>query len=744
LERAGAEDLKAKTSAGWRLGDDEIAAIAEGRHGDPFAVLGAHSTEGGAVIRAFVPHAETLEVLDGAGKRLATLDMRNPDGVFEAFAKGARLPLVYRLRASNAGGIWEIEDPYRFGPVLGPVDDYLLVEGTHRQLYQRLGAHLMRHEGAQGVHFAVWAPHAQRVSVVGDFNEWDGRRGLMRRRIDSGLWEIFIPRLHEGAVYKYEIIGRNGELLPLKADPFGFASELRPSTASVVSRIDAFDWTDDAHLKARRERDPRRSPMSIYEVHLGSWRRRDDGWFLSYDEIADSLIPYVKDMGFTDIELLPVTEHPLDDSWGYQPIGLFAPTRRFGDPAGFARFVDKAHAAGLGVILDWAPAHFPTDEHGLANFDGTALYEHADPRRGFHPDWNTAIYDFGKREVSNVLLSNALYWLEVFHVDGLRVDAVASMLYLDYSRREGEWAPNAEGGRENREAEAFLKSLNRLVYGVRPEAITVAEESTSWPGVSRPTDTGGLGFGFKWNMGWMNDTLDYMSEDPIHRKYHHRKLTFGLLYAYSENFVLPLSHDEVVHGKGSIIGRMPGDDWSKFAGTRAYYAFMWSYPGKKLLFMGQEFGQWREWNFNSGLDWNLLDWAPHRGLQATVRDLNRIYRENPALHARDCEGDGFRWIVVDDADQSVLAWVRYGDWGDSPIAVACNFTPVPRYGYRIGLPGEGRWREIFNSDAGEYGGSGAGNLGEIFALPAPSHGFDASAEITLPPLATVIFRYEPG
>ena len=734
--------MKRSGSAGWRLGEDELAALAEARHGDPFAVLGPHALGDATVIRAIVPHAETLHVSTGPGQTIAQLQKRHPDGVFEGLVEGP-LPPAYSLQAASAHGVWTVEDPYRFGPVLGPLDDHLFMEGAHWRLFDRLGAHPMLHEGAHGVQFAVWAPNARRVSVVGDFNGWDGRRALMRRRVDSGIWEIFIPGATEGAVYKYEIIGAGGELQPLKADPFGFASELRPSTASVVARSDSFEWHDQDHLEARRARDPRRSPMSIYEVHLGSWRRRPDGGFLSYDEIADALIPYAVDMGFTDLELMPVSEHPLDDSWGYQPIGLFAPTRRFGDPEGFARLVDRAHQAGLGVILDWVPAHFPTDPHGLARFDGTALYEYADPRRGFQPDWNTAVFDFGRREVVNMLLANALYWLEVFHADGLRVDAVASMLYLDYSRKAGEWLPNAEGGRENREAEAFLKQLNAQVYAARPGAITIAEESTSWAGVSLPTDAGGLGFGFKWNMGWMNDTLDYMAKDPVHRRFHHDRLTFGLIYAFSENFVLPLSHDEVVHGKGTILSRMPGDDWRQFAGVRSYYGFMWGYPGKKLLFMGQEFGQRHEWDFRGELDWGVLQSPPHKALQTVVRDLNRIHRDNPALHARDCEGDGFRWIVVDDADQSVAAWIRFGAPGDPPVAVVCNLTPVPRGAYRLGLPGAGRWTEIFNSDALDYGGSGLGNLGEIQATPTPAHGYEASAEIVLPPLTTLFLRRQP-
>jgi 1,4-alpha-glucan branching enzyme len=734
--------LTSPASGGWRLSQEDIAAIVEARHGDPFAVLGGHETPLGFVVRAFVPHADAVEVIAPGGKMMDLMQI-HPDGLFEGLAADKPPPNVYRLRAINRGGAWELDDPYRFGPVWGEMDDHLLVEGAHRRLWEKLGAHLMTHQGSRGAHFAVWAPHARRVSVVGDFNGWDGRCGPMRKRIDSGVWEIFVPGVTAGAAYKYEILGPQGELLPLKADPFGFASELRPLTASVVARIDDFGWRDQSYIQARSQGEARRKPISIYEVHLGSWRRRADGWFNSYDQIADQLIPYAVDMGFTHLELMPISEHPLDASWGYQPIGLFAPSRRFGDPQGFARLVDRAHRAGLGVILDWAGAHFPVDPHGMARFDGTALYEHADPRRGFHPDWNTAIFDFGRREVVNTLLANALYWLEVFHIDGLRVDAVASMLHLDYSRKAGEWLPNAQGGRENREAEAFLKALNILVHAAHPGVLMIAEESTTWPGVSRPVHEGGLGFGFKWNMGWMNDTLEYVSKDPVHRRFHHRELTFGLLYAFTENFVLPLSHDEVVHGKGSILARMPGDDWQKFAGLRAYYGFMWGYPGKKLLFMGQEFGQWSEWNFNASLDWALLDFPMHGGLAAAVRDLNRLYRETPALHARDCEPDGFRWIVVDDADQSVAAWLRLGADGDPPVAVICNFTPVPREGYRIGLPMEGRWDEIFNSDALVYGGSGMGNLGGVTAESWRAHGFSASAEIVIPPLSAVYFRYRP-
>ena len=734
--------MSAASAPDWRLSDGDVTAIVEGRCSDPFAVLGPHEAQGGLAIRAFAPGAERLEARAPDGSALAALQLRHPLGLFEGFApRGRRAP--YRLHAANAAAEWSFDDPYRFGPVLGPLDDHLLVEGQHRRLWERLGAHVLKHEGAAGVHFAVWAPHAQRVSVVGDFNQWDGRRSQMRKRIDSGVWEIFVPELGEGCCYKYEIIGPKGELLPLKADPFGASAELRPATASRVARVDDLAWTDAAYLEAHRAPGAWSRPISIYEAHLGSWRRTPDGGFLSYDQLAESLIPYAAGLGFTHLELMPVAEHPLDASWGYQPVGLYAPTRRFGDPDGFARFVDAAHRAGLGVILDWPAAHFPTDAHGLYRFDGTPLYEDADARRGFHPDWNTAIFDFGRREVMNFLLANALYWLEVFHVDGLRVDAVASMLYLDYSRRPGEWAPNVRGGRENLEAEAFLKALNTVVHGAHPGALMIAEESTTWPGVSRPVDEGGLGFGFKWNMGWMNDTLAYVSKDPVYRRHHHRQLTFGLVYAFSENFVLPLSHAEVVHGKGSILARMPGDDWRKFANARAYYGFMWGYPGKKLMFMGQEFGQRAEWNFNQGLDWELLQHASHQGLQRAVGDLNRLYRETPALHARDCEAEGFRWIVVDDEAQSVVAWLRFGAPGDPPVAVVCNFTPEPRSPYRIGLPHAGWWREVFNSDAGVYGGSGLGNLGGTHAHETPSHGYPASAEIVLPPLATVYFRYEP-
>ncbi len=726
----------------WRADEAEVDAVLAARQDDPFAVLGPHQSAEGWAIRAFVPFASDVRAIGRDGAPIVALERRKGD-FFEGLAKGLERRPLYRLEARNATAQWSYEDGYAFGPALGPLDDHLLVEGTHRQLYRRLGAQVTTHEGVDGVLFALWAPQASRVSIVGDFNQWDGRRCQMRKRHDSGLWEFFAPGLGAGAVYKYEIISADGALQPLKADPFGFEGEMRPSTASVVALTDDFQWTDADYLERRKEGEPRRKAMSIYEVHLGSWRRADDGAFLTYDQLADSLIPYAVDLGFTHLELLPVSEHPLDASWGYQPIGLFAPTRRFGDPAGFARFVDRAHAAGLGVILDWVPAHFPTDAHGLAHFDGAPLYENADPRRGFHPDWNTAIYDFGRREVANFLYASALYWIDRFHIDGLRVDAVASMLYLDYSRKPGEWAPNPDGSNDNREAVAFIRRANELVCAGFPGAVMIAEESTAWAGVSAPVSAGGLGFHFKWNMGWMHDTLEYVARDPIYRRWSHDKLTFGLLYAFSENFILPISHDEVVHGKGSVIGKIPGDEWQRFATARAYYGFMWGHPGKKLLFMGQEFGQTSEWNFDAALPWWLLDHKPHQGLQAFIRDLNGLYRDRPALHARDCEAEGFRWIVVNDDAQSVLAFARYGAEGDRPVAVVCNFTPVPRVGYRLGLPDVGRWREILNSDAAAYGGSNMGNLGGVSAEERPAHGFPASAVLTLPPLSTLFFEFDP-
>ena len=718
--------------------DSDIAAIVAGAHGDPFAVLGVHEAGPGFVARCFVPHAETVTAYTLDGSEAGELGRRHDAGFFEGrLSIRERRPLRYLAR--NAGGEWWLTDPYSFGPVLGPMDDYYIAEGSHLRLFDKLGAHAIDHEGASGFNFAVWAPNARRVSVVGDFNDWDGRRHTMRRRHDTGIWEVFIPDIGPGRPYKYEIVGAQGEVLPLKADPWATRSELRPATASVTAAPLSHEWGDDDHRAFWRGADHRRCPISILEVHAGSWRRHDDGSFLSWDELADRLIPYVVDCGFTHIEFLPISEHPYDPSWGYQTTGLFAPTARFGEPEGFARFVDGAHRAGIGVILDWVPAHFPVDAHGLILFDGTALYEHADPRQGFHPDWHTAIYNFGRREVLSFLVNNALYWAETFHVDGLRVDAVASMLYLDYSRKSGEWIPNERGGRENLEAVRFLQKTNATVYGQHPGVMTIAEELTSWPKVSHPVHEGGLGFGFKWNMGFMHDTLQYMAREPVHRKHHHNDLTFGLLYAFSENFVLPLSHDEVVHGKRALLGKMPGDDWQKFANLRAYYAFMWGYPGKKLLFMGQEFAQRGEWSEERALDWHLLDHEPHRGMQRLVRDLNSLYRSRPALHGRDCEPEGFSWMIADDKESSVYAWARHCP-GANPVAVVSNFTPVPRENYSVPLPRAGRWREILNTDASGYGGSGKGNGGAVEAARG-SEGISAS--MLLPPLATLMFEFEP-
>jgi 1,4-alpha-glucan branching enzyme len=714
-----------------------IEALLEGTHADPFSLLGTHAGPEGTFARALLPGAEQANAYSLGGGYLGQLERIDERGLFEGRVSGDPQPVRYHCTSGTNG--WWVADSYSFGPVLGPVDDLLISEGTHYRLFDKLGAHLIEHEGAAGVHFAVWAPNAVLVSLVGDFNDWDMRRHPMRRRDDIGVWEIFVPDIGASRAYKYRIVGPDGAVQPLKADPYAFASELRPATASVTARPAKPDWGDAGHRAFWASVDPRRQPISIYEVHAGSWQRDEHGWFLSWDDLADRLIPYVADLGFTHIEFLPVNEHPYDPSWGYQATGLFAPTARHGGPDGFARFVDGAHRAGIGVLIDWVPAHFPIDEHGLARFDGTALYEHEDPRLGFHPDWNTAIYNFGRREVAAFLVNNALFWAERYHVDGLRVDAVASMLYRDYSRKDGEWIPNSSGGRENWEAVEFLRSLNRAVYGSHPGILTFAEESTSWPGVTLPTHEGGphsanLGFGFKWNMGFMNDTLRYMRRDAIHRRFHHDDITFGLIYAFSENYVLPLSHDEVVHGKGSLLEKMSGDDWQKFANLRAYYGMMWGYPGKKLLFMGQEFAQRREWSEERALDWDLLAAPAHAGVSALLRDLNRIYREKPALHARDCEGEGFEWVVVNDAENSVFAWLRKAP-GARPVAVICNLTPAVHPNYGIPLPESGVWREIINTDSTLYGGSGQGNLGQVRA----DHGF---AHVALPPLATIMLEYE--
>jgi 1,4-alpha-glucan branching enzyme len=670
------------------------------------------------------------------------------DGLFEALFPAAGAPFVYRLETTDERGQGrEFDDPYRFPSTLSDYDLHLLGEGTHYKAYERLGAHLCTLEGVAGVVFAVWAPNARRASVVGDFNQWDGRRHPMRCHPGNGIWEIFIPALAEGERYKFEILSRSGELLALKADPYAFAFEPEtPRTAAVVSSLDGYTW-GDAHWMAKRERqNALESPIAIYEVHLGSWMRVPDeaNRFLTYRELAPKLAAYVEEMGYTHVQLLPVMEHPFYGSWGYQTIGYFAPTRRYGTPHDFMYFVDHLHQRGIGVILDWVPAHFPRDPHGPGYFDGTHLYEHEDPRQREHPDWGTLVFNYSRNEVANFLIGNALYWLERYHLDGLRVDAVASMLYLDYGRKPGEWIPNQFGGNENLAAIAFLKRFNDAVYHYHPGTMTIAEESTAWPMVSRPTYLGGLGFGFKWNMGWMHDLLDYMSRDPAHRKYHHNQLTFGLLYAWHENFILPLSHDEVVHGKGSLHGKMPGDDWQKFANLRAFYAFMYGHPGKKLLFMGNEFGQTGEWDHDQSLDWHLLEMGPyHQGLQRLVKDLNRLYRSEAALHQVDFEPAGFSWIDPNDADQSVASFLRRARDGQDCVLFVFNFTPVPRGGYRLGVPREGFYRELLNTDAGLYGGSNVGNPHGAWAEPTAWQGQPYSLTLTLPPLATLVLKRAP-
>ncbi len=711
-----------------------VEALVQGRHGDPFALLGPHGGE----LRSFQPGARAVTALARDGDEvLAELQQVHPAGIFAGrLAREA----PYRLRITWPGGVQETEDPYSFGLLLGSLDLHFFAEGRHFELPKVFGAQPMTLEGVPGVRFAVWAPNARRVSVVGPFNGWDGRRHPMRLRPEAGVWELFIPRLQPGALYKYEVVGADGALLPLKADPLALATEAPPATASRILGAQ-FRWTDDAWMAARAARQAPDAPISIYEVHAGSWWRDARGVAPDWDRLADRLIPYAQGMGFTHLEFLPVTEHPFGGSWGYQPLGLFAPSARFGPPEGFARFVDRAHAAGLGVILDWVPAHFPTDAHGLYRFDGTALYEHADPREGFHRDWNTAIYNFGRNEVRGFLLASALHWLERYHVDGLRVDAVASMLYRDYSRPAGEWVPNRYGGRENEEAVAFLRELNTVVAERCPGAVVIAEESTAWPGVTKPVAEGGLGFAYKWNMGWMHDTLRYVERDPMYRSHHHDDMTFGLVYAWSERFVLPLSHDEVVYGKGSLLGKMPGDSWQRFANLRAYLGFMWTHPGKKLLFMGGELAQPAEWNHDAQIAWPLLDAPAHRGVQRLVHDLNAVYRAVPALHRGDAVPEGFRWVVGDDRAQSVFAWLRLGREEDPPVLVVCNFTPVPRHGYRIGVPRGGIWHEAVNTDGAAYGGTNSGNGGSVTAEPIASHGYADSLSLFLPPLATLILLH---
>jgi 1,4-alpha-glucan branching enzyme len=731
-ERAAADrELQVDPNAARALAAAEVA--------DPFALLGPHRLGDWMVVRAFLPGASRAEVLAaGSGEVLAQMAAIQVDGLFAARIEPDR---GYRLRVHWPGGVQETEDPYAFDTLLGELDLHLFAEGRHQQLARAFGAHCIEIDGVRGVRFAVWAPNARRVSVVGNFNHWDGRRHPMRKRVEAGVWELFIPRLQSGERYKYEILGPHG-LLPQKADPVALQAETPPRTASVVSDPTPFDWHDDDWMARREHCQGPTAAISVYEMHAGSWRRKDGGQRApTWDELGDALIPYVQALGFTHIELLPIMVHPFGGSWGYQPLGLFAPHAEHGEPVALARFIDRCHQAGIGVLLDWVPAHFPTDAHGMAHFDGTALYEHADPREGFHQDWNTLIYNMGRHEVRGFLIASALHWLEHFHLDGLRVDAVASMLYRDYSRAEGEWVPNLYGGRENLESIQFLRQLNTSIRERCPGAVMIAEESTAWPGVTQPVEHGGLGFHYKWNMGWMHDTLQYVARDPVYRHWNHHQLTFGLVYAFSERFVLPLSHDEVVHGKGSLIGRMPGDPWQRFANLRAYLGFMWGHPGKKLLFMGGEIAQEREWNHDRELDWGLLDDPFHRGAHDLVRDLNAVYREHPALHASDCDGHGFRWLIENDRENSVFAFLRTSA-DAAPVIVISNFTPVPRHGYRIGAPLSGGWREILNSDAALYAGSNVGNRGRVVASGTPCHGQPHSICLTLPPLATLMLAWQ--
>jgi 1,4-alpha-glucan branching enzyme len=704
----------------------EAYAVIEGRHSDPFRYLGPHVENGSSVVRVFLPDAEGVAVIDEQGHE-SDLQRIHDAGLFEGRLRNGSQH--YRLRARYGERQVEIEDPYRFPPILSDLDLYLLGEGTHMHPYDKLGAHPMVLDGVEGVGFAVFAPSAKRVSVVGDFNLWDGRRHAMRVR-GNGFWEIFVPEAKTGAKYKYEIIGPDSHLLPLKSDPLAFAAELRPQTASIVIDQNAIQRPQPAPPGVNALS----APISIYEVHLGSWRRQHGGRWLSYRELAEELPAYAHDMGFTHVEFLPINEHPFDGSWGYQPTGLFAPTSRFGSPADFAALIDGCHRKGLGVILDWVPGHFPDDPHGLARFDGTALYEHENPQQGRHLDWNTLVYNYGRTEVANFLLGSGLFWLDRYSIDGLRVDAVASMLYLDYSRPEGGWIPNRYGGRENLDAINLLRRFNTELFARFPNATTAAEESTAWPMVSRPVEWGGLGFGYKWNMGWMHDTLEYVSKDPIYRKHHHGQILFGLHYAFFENFILPLSHDEVVYGKRSILGRMPGDEWQRFANLRAYYGFMFGHPGKKLLFMGSEFGQENEWRHDHSLDWHLLEQPRHAGIQALVRDLNRLYRTVPALHEFDCEDAGFEWLVMHDAGRSVFAWLRKGRQTQERCLVVVNFTPEVYRDYRIKVPFSGTWREVLNTDSALYGGTNIGNAGAVRAL---DEGTIPEVSLVVPPLAAI-------
>ncbi|MGR3806735.1 1,4-alpha-glucan branching protein GlgB [Pasteurella testudinis] len=717
-----------------------IEALLGGRHSDPFAVLGMHETDNGIEVRVLMPDASRVSIIDKESQQeIVEMECLHEDGFFAAVMPDRHDFFTYQLNVLWGHENQILEDPYRFRPILSDLDNWLLAEGTHYRPYEKLGAHFTEIDGVAGVNFILWAPNAKRVSVVGDFNFWDGRRHPMRFHPENGLWEIFIPKVTLGSLYKYELLDTN-ETLRLKADPYAFASQLRPDTASQISPLPEIVEMTEARKKANAFD----APISIYEVHLGSWRRNlENNFWLNYDEIAEQLIPYVKAMGFTHIELMPINEFPFDGSWGYQPLGLYSPTSRFGNPQQLRSFIQKAHDAGINVILDWVPGHFPSDTHGLAYFDGTALYEHADPREGYHQDWNTLIYNYGRNEVKNFLAGNGLYWLERFGIDALRVDAVASMIYRDYSRKDGEWIPNQYGGRENLEAIDFLKHTNYIIGNEVDGCIAIAEESTAFPGITNPPEMGGLGFHYKWNMGWMNDTLAYMKLDPVYRQHHHNQLTFGMLYNYTENFILPLSHDEVVHGKGSLLDKMPGDAWQKFANLRAYYGYMWGHPGKKLLFMGAEFAQGREWDYQESLDWFLLDdnngggW--HSGVQNLVKDLNHFYQRTPAMHQLDFDPQGFEWLVVDDYQNSVFAFARKDREGNEVVVIS-NFTPVPRENYRIGVNHAGVYAEVLNTDSEYYRGSNVGNGGVIMTEEIVCHNKAQSLVLTIPPLATIYLQ----
>ncbi len=724
-----------------------VEALVHGRSSSPFDLLGPHEVrhngQDAVAIRAFLPGSDKAWIVDQAHGESRRMQQIHPEGLYEAICPPhVRSRPKYQIRTQNKHGETRImHDPYSFDSLWTDHDLYLFGEGTELNLYRKMGAHPRTVDGIQGVHFSVWAPNAQSISVIGGFNQWDGRQHGMRKLIPSGVWELFIPNLGVGELYKYQVRQDDGDTVE-KADPYGFAAELPPSTASIVADLDQYSWQDSQWLDRRISTDQLNGPISIYEVHLGSWQRGGDGphGWLNYRELAHRLVEYCQRLGYTHVELLPISEHPFSGSWGYQTVGHFAVTSRHGSPEDFMYFVDYCHQHDLGVILDWVPAHFPRDAHGLRRFDGSALYEHADPRQGEHPDWGTMIFNYGRSEVRNFLLANAMFWLDKYHIDGLRVDAVASMLYLDYSREEGDWVPNVFGGRENLEAISLLKEFNEHTHGHYPGVLTIAEESTAWGGVSHPTYTGGLGFSIKWNMGWMNDTLRYMQLEPIHRKFHQDELTFSLIYAFTENFALPLSHDEIVHGKGALLDQMPGDQWQRFANLRLLYSYMWTHPGKKLLFMGSDFGQWNEWNHDGELQWDLLKWDTHQGVQKAVTDLNAMYRREPALHELDFDGHGFEWIDCQNHTDSVLVYMRKAKDPQDFLVVCCNFTPVLREGYPIGLPQGGSYREIYNSDSEYYGGSNAGNPPVMEASSDGCHARPHSIKVNLPPLGVVVLK----